>query len=300
MSKITRIEQFYGATNPTQKKCHVYACGGNSILAGTMQYNTSNPPDVGMTSVQKAKYWDVIHTGVYRMQPTLSYMVQEQKIYQPLYTAPETYADAYSSPMVIFPRLRELYSNNIDIAFCMNYLNGTGFKNTDVRNYNVEEADPVYGSLNLVKELGRFLDLTVKHMKAMGYDAEVKGILMIGQSVADVWAFDGESYDAATFKTDLTNVVNYFRNTLGYTNIPFYLSETTQASGDNPALWNQSVLEVNTLLGNINLHYLKEWAVLGDGTHINGESGVNVWGEGVETNGHKNMAELIYSVENPS
>jgi len=309
MSNITKAENEVGAKLPTKKICHVYACGGNSILAGTLQYNTTTGSIGGLTDTQRAKYWDTEHIGVWRLKNSFTSLVNPRNFQmkyvkkedEPLFIPPESSTDCYSTPMIIFPRLRELYSNTIDIGFCTVYANGCGFKDVDTANFNVNEPDPMYQSKNLTKVLGRHLDLTVRHMKAMGYDVRVKGILMIGQSVADVWKFLDETYDKATFKTDLTAVINYFRNTLGYTNVPFYLTETTQAEAypTESADWNDAVMELGISLGNVYLHKCHHWLdVSHDDVHPNGTSGILAWGEGSPISGNVNLAQLIYNTEN--
>ena len=309
MSNVTQAETEVGATVPTKTKCHIYAVGGNSISTGPIQYNNDVGGVQGLTAPMRTKYWDALHDHVWRLHTTQfgqNFAVgnfqprQVQKLDEITYNTPETYAMIYSSPMIVFPRLRELYSNSIDIGFCHAYGSGTGFRDIATVNWNAAEPDPYYGTLNLTKQLSRQLDLIKKHMEAMGYDVEVKGILMMGQSVIDVNDLVAAAYSKAQIKTDITAVVNYFRTTLGYTDIPFYFTETTTFAlyPAECAVWNEAVTELNTELGNIYIQYPREWQVLGpDNTHIDGRTGVLCWGEGAETNGHKNMAELIHSIE---
>ena len=135
----------------------------------------------------------------------------------------------------------------------------------------------------------------------MGYDVRVKGIIMLGQSVVDVWGLEDLSYSKAQLKTDITEVVNYFRTTLGYTDVPFYFTDTTQmaAYATNGAVWNDAITELNVTLGRMYLQYCHEWVdIHNDSTHPDGASGVMAWGEGATTNGHKNLAQLIYDTEN--
>lgn len=310
MSKADKIEQLYGCTPPAKQIIHVYAVGGNSISLGTLQYNTTLGNIYGLSAPLKAKYWDAVHTNIWRLHNsymgnsvnardfTMKYV---EKANEPLFTSPEGNSDAFSSPMIIFPRLKELYNNTIHIGFCHVGVNGTGTQNlADTFCWNVEQTDAQYQSKNGIKRLGRNLQLTVRHLTAMGYDVRVKGILLLGQSVIDCWGFQGATYDKATFKTDFTNTVNYFRNTLGYTNVPFYTCETTQVAAypTESAAWNDAITELNALLGGIHLFYGHHWwDITADGTHPDGRSGCLAWGEGAETSGRKNLAELIYSVE---
>lgn len=296
------IEELHNCIPPQRPIVHLYAFGGNSICAGTLQYNTTNGSYRGMTPAHKAKYWDSEKQNIWALQSNYyrsGSMQVINKTLEPLYVHPEDGSDCYSAPFIIAQRLYELYGGDRHIAYCMNYTNGVGFKDTDTFNYNILEPDPVYQSKCLVKQLGRYLLWAKLHLESAGFDVRVKGIGMIGHSVVDVWAMDDLTYDKATLKTDITAVVNYFRNDLGFTGVPFYFSETTQSGRTNGQAWNDAINELNATLGNMYLHYLREWCVTApDLTHINGESGVLCWGEGAETNGHKNMAELIYSVEN--
>jgi hypothetical protein len=306
MSLISNIEQSYSSVSPTKTILHLYAIGGNSISTGVTSYIQDFSAVSGMLPAMKAKYWDVEHVNVWRLENKYgvaniasSYdMRYVKKEYEPLYIAPETGNDSYSCGMIIGPKLYELYGGNKHIAFCHVFNNGTGFRNTST-SWNLSVADPITGSTNLTKQLGRALDITIKHLTAMGYDVRLKGILMIGQTNMDVENINDSIYDKATLKTDISDVINYFRITLGHTDVPFYFNESTETYEPSFTQVNAALNELHISLGHIYTCKTNHWAVTSDGMHINGRTAVDCWGEGAAVGSDKNMAELIYSVENP-
>lgn len=317
MSNVATIEANLGATVPTKKICHVYAVGGNSISMGKLQVNSDVTGDPGLTSAMRTKYWKE-HTGVWRIDNRFMDYVAANKAankYNMDYVRPSSepfsYGESepssqYSAGMVIFPKIKELYLNDdgldIDVAYCQVHSLGIGFTQTAYDNFNVNTSDPVFGSKNLTKILGRNLELTIKHMEAMGYDVRFKGFLMIGQGVADCWDLRNGNITVANLQTAIGEVITYFRTTLGYTDAPFYICQTTQTTtyAAEAADYETIISNLNTLYGNVYIHYPKLWATLVDGTHINGLTGVDAWGEGADVSGNMNMAKLIHFVETAS
>lgn len=313
MSQTSIVETALGATPPTKKICHVYAVGGNSIAMGKLQVNSDVSGDPGLSAANKTKYWKS-HTGVWVIDNWyMNYYAADRNAnkYNMDYVKPSnqpfSYGDdiassQYSAGMVIFPKIKELYlaqGTDIDIAYCQVHSLGVGFTQTAYDNFNLNMTDPVYLSKNLTKILGRNLALTVRHMEAMGYDVRVKGVLMIGQGVADCWDLRNGNITAANLNAAITAVINYFRTTLGYTDVPFYICQTTQttAYANEANIYEGIIKDINTAVGNVYFHQPKLWATLVDGTHINGLTGVDAWGEGADVSGNKNMAKLIHFIE---
>jgi len=302
MGEASTIESLYNCAIPTKKRLHLYAIGGNSILMGTVQYVTTYSGDAGMGATYKAKYWTPTHTNVWRLSG--GYRADyERKEYQFYYN--NNGADAkYQSSMILFPRLYELYGGDVHIGFCDYMKAGTGFKYVgDSVSWNINEPFPEFGapnSFNYTKNLAYKLRVLKQYFEGMGYDVVLKGVIFMGQAGIDVYKF-GTTYDKATFKTDLSDIISYFRTDLGFTDIPFYMVESTdQGYPAAQAEWNDACLELGVSLGGVYVFYGHHWwNVSGDNVHNDGASGVLAWGEGAETEGHKNLAELIYSVENP-
>lgn len=320
MSTAAEIEVAIGATPPTKKICHVYAICGNSIANGHLQAHGAVSGDTGLPEAMNTKYWNTIHEGVWRLNNKYLNYNQiialtnkydpkyVQKIWEPRYTGlgEDQNGYCYSAGMIIFPRIKELYaeaSQDIDIAFCHVSSLGVGFTQTTYDNFNLNMPDayPAPSTKCLIKITARNLALTIRHMEEMGYDVRVKGILCVGQGVADCWDLTNGNITIANLTTAITEVINYFRTTLGYTGVPFYISQTTQVANPTYAAaavdYEAIISNLNVSLGDVYIHYPHLWQTLKDSVHPNGASGYLIWGEGEAVGTNKNMAELIYAVE---